>query len=89
MSTTTEKPRRNQAEAEALGERIRGLRAQANIPSTAELARRAGIDMQLVWRYEHGKVLPGLTHAVKLAAALGVTVDLLACGDSEADREVA
>jgi DNA-binding XRE family transcriptional regulator len=39
------------------------------------LAERCGLEQPHVSRYESGRVEPGLIHAGKLAAALGVTLD--------------
>ena len=40
-----------------------------------ELAKRSGVDLNSIARYETGSVTPGLDKAVALANALGVTLD--------------
>jgi transcriptional regulator with XRE-family HTH domain len=63
--------------AVAVGERIKSARVSLGITG-AELARRAGIGVHVLWRYEHGQMLPGLENLVALARELGVSVDDLA-----------
>lgn len=43
--------------------------------SQSELARRAGVAGQLVWRYEHGRAEPSLSLLAKVAEVLSVTID--------------
>jgi transcriptional regulator with XRE-family HTH domain len=52
----------------------------------AELGRRTGITDASISRYVSGKEQPTLTNAVKIADALGVSLDLLAGRDPERYR---
>jgi transcriptional regulator with XRE-family HTH domain len=62
---------------EAFAARLRGLRSGAQL-TQLELAERAGLHQQSVWSYEVGRRVPGLYEAVRLAGALGVSLDRLA-----------
>jgi transcriptional regulator with XRE-family HTH domain len=62
---------------EPLGGIIRTRREELNL-SQAELARAAGVHVRQIRRYESGEQQPVLAVAVKMAAALGVTLDELA-----------
>jgi DNA-binding XRE family transcriptional regulator len=62
---------------EPLGGIIRTRREELNL-SQAELARAAGVHVRQIRRYESGEQQPVLAVAVKMAAALGVTLDQLA-----------
>ena len=59
------------------GEIIRRLRQDLGL-SQAELARTAGVHLRQIRRYEAGEQQPVLPVAVRLADALGVTVNQLA-----------
>jgi transcriptional regulator with XRE-family HTH domain len=62
---------------EPLGGIIKTHREERNL-SQAELAQAAGVHVRQIRRYESGEQQPVLAVAVKLAAALGVTLDELA-----------
>jgi DNA-binding XRE family transcriptional regulator len=62
---------------EPLGGIIKTRREELNL-SQAELARAAGVHVRQIRRYESGEQQPVLAAAVKMAAALGVTLDELA-----------
>ena len=62
---------------EPLGGIIRTQREELNL-SQAELARAAGVHVRQIRRYESGEQQPVLAVAVKMATALGVTLDELA-----------
>ncbi|MBT9586072.1 helix-turn-helix transcriptional regulator [bacterium] len=55
--------------------------------SQAELARRVGTSRQQVYDWERQRSRPGLEHLVKLAAALGCTVDNLIGAQTAAQAE--
>lgn len=57
-----------------LGAAIRSHRETLGL-SQAEVARRAGVTGQLVWRYEHGRVEPSVSLLARVAEALGTTID--------------
>lgn len=55
---------------------------QGRALTRAELARAAGLDTRMVWRYENGGVAPSLFAFRELALALGVSADgLLGLGE--------
>jgi transcriptional regulator with XRE-family HTH domain len=62
---------------EPLGGIVKTRREELNL-SQAELARAAGVHVRQIRRYESGEQQPVLAVAVKMAAALGVTLDELA-----------
>jgi DNA-binding XRE family transcriptional regulator len=61
---------------QAMGARVRGLRAAAGL-SQGELAARAGVSRQAVGALEAGRHLPRVDAALALALALGTTVEAL------------
>jgi DNA-binding XRE family transcriptional regulator len=68
------------------------LRERAMLTRT-ELADRVGVGYQRVWAWETGRAQPQLRHALRLAAALGVTQDeivgMLRPSHAETGRAVA
>lgn len=48
--------------------------------SQGQLAQKAGIDLQKISKYERGVSSPPITTLVKIAAALGVSLDYLVTG---------
>jgi transcriptional regulator with XRE-family HTH domain len=62
---------------EQLGEIIKRRRQELDL-SQSELASAAGVHLRQIRRYESGEQQPVLAVAVRLAAALGVTVNELA-----------
>ena len=60
-----------------LGRRIRSRAAELGLTQT-ELARRAGVHVRQIRRYERGEQQPVLHVAVKLAQALDLSLDELA-----------
>ncbi|MEU4229452.1 helix-turn-helix domain-containing protein [Nonomuraea sp. NPDC026600] len=61
----------------AVGARIRAARERAGL-SEAEASAAAGLDEARLWRLEEGRMYPTLPALVRLAPALGVTIDELA-----------
>jgi transcriptional regulator with XRE-family HTH domain len=64
------------------GEALRRLRQQAGL-SQAGLAAAAGVHLRQINRYESGEQQPALDVGMRLAAALGVSLDELAGGSSD------
>lgn len=65
--------------AKLLGRRIRRRRQYLDLSQEA-LAERAGIHRTQITHFEHGERMPLTSTLVKLAAALGVSVDQLLVG---------
>lgn len=59
--------------AQALGRRLRYLRAQTGL-TQLELGRRASMDRTYISRLERGRILPRFIVMVRLAESLGVSV---------------
>ena len=66
----------------ALAENIRHLREKQGM-SMEELAGSAEITRQQIEKYEHGKSVPGLYTALKIAKKLNTTCEELAYGKAE------
>jgi len=66
----------------ALAENIRHLREKQGM-SMEELAGSAEITRQQIEKYEHGKSVPGLYTALKIAKKLNTTCEELAYGKTE------
>jgi transcriptional regulator with XRE-family HTH domain len=66
--------------AMALGERIKELRKEHGW-SQAELGERVSTDSQRISRYENGRITPSVDALVRLADALGVSIDYLVRDD--------
>jgi DNA-binding XRE family transcriptional regulator len=62
---------------ERFAECLRMYRAKADV-TQAELAKSVGVDAQSVINWEKGVYMPSLRTTVKLADALGVSIDQLA-----------
>ena len=62
--------------AERLANRLKERRAEVGL-TQAELAERVGVTRKTVNTVEHGVFTPSTTLAIKLAAALGLTVEQL------------
>ena len=60
-----------------MGERLQRLRLAANL-SQAELARRAKVPIGTLRNWEQDRRVPLLDTAVRVAQALGVSLDVLA-----------
>jgi transcriptional regulator with XRE-family HTH domain len=60
----------------AMGARLKDLRLRAGLTQEA-LARRADVGNDAVRNWERGRRTPGLDMAVKLADALGISLDEL------------
>src|SRR4051812_498736 len=60
-----------------LGDKLKELRDRAGLTQTA-LAEKSGLSLGVIHDYEQGKREPALRSAVKLAGALGVSVEVLA-----------
>jgi transcriptional regulator with XRE-family HTH domain len=71
----------------SFGEHLRKLREGVGL-SRAELARKAAVPASTLRDWEAGRGFPGLPVLVRLAAALGVTVEQIAEGvEDPADAE--
>lgn len=70
-------PRNGRAWDVEMQEIIKRRRSELGL-SQAELARMAGVDTRQIRRYEAGETHPNLPVAVKIAKALGITIDELA-----------
>ncbi len=69
-------------------ERLVLLRKERKI-SQGELAKRVGIHTNILGRYERGETTPNIDMAVKLADALGVSLDyLIGKTDIELDKSI-
>jgi transcriptional regulator with XRE-family HTH domain len=64
-------------EKKAMGERLQKLREEAGM-SQSQLARAAGLPLTTLRNWEQGRRVPLLDNALRVAKALGVTVDHLA-----------
>jgi transcriptional regulator with XRE-family HTH domain len=73
--------------AMSFGGRLKALRQGAGL-SRAALARRAGVPAGTLRHWEGGRGFPGLAACLRLAKALGVSVERLAQGvEDPADEE--
>lgn len=68
-----------------VGERVRALREEKGW-SKVELARRAHLNSQTIFRIEHGLIQAGWESRKKLSKAFGISIAALAAEDS-ADEE--
>jgi transcriptional regulator with XRE-family HTH domain len=59
-----------------MGERFKRLREEARM-TQVEAAQRSGIPLRTLCNWEQGQRVPRLDHAMKLARALGVSMDEL------------
>ena len=72
--------------AQAFGQRVARMRERRRL-STQELAEKAGMSYQSVWRIERGQHKePGAFTAANLAHALGCTTDYLLGMQEEEER---
>jgi transcriptional regulator with XRE-family HTH domain len=62
---------------ESMGARFQRLREEARM-TQAELAERAGIPVGTLRNWEQGIRVPRFDHAIRVAQALGVSLDVLA-----------
>ena len=67
------------AQRKAVGRRIREARLACNLSQT-DLAARASLQGQTIYRYEAGRLTPSLAALVALADACGVSTDWIAKG---------
>jgi transcriptional regulator with XRE-family HTH domain len=65
----------------SLGPMLREARLRAGL-KRADLARRAGIDPGYLMRIENGKHDPPFSTVVRLAAAVGLSLDRITSGDA-------
>jgi transcriptional regulator with XRE-family HTH domain len=70
---------------EGMGKRFHRLREQARL-TQAELAERAGIPIGSLRNWEQGLRLPRFDHAIRVAEALAVSLDVLAGRVEKADE---
>lgn len=71
----------------AIGERILKLREAVGL-TQEQLAERADVRAQAIWRYEHGWNKPGAETVLKLADALGTTTRFIMLGTSAATPDL-
>ena len=69
----------------AFGERLAGARREAGL-TQRELAARAGVTLNSIWRYETGRRPEDYDVLARLAEAVGVPVDVLLRGGSASAR---
>ncbi|HEY8530883.1 MAG TPA: helix-turn-helix transcriptional regulator [Limnochorda sp.] len=69
-----------------LGQRLQALRVQRGL-TQVQLAQRAGVSQTVIARLEAGKRSGRLETWVRLAAALGVTLDELVGGEAQTPSE--
>jgi transcriptional regulator with XRE-family HTH domain len=69
----------------AFGERLAGARREAGL-TQRELASRAGVTLNSIWRYETGRRPEDYDVLARLAEAVGVAVDFLLRGGSASSR---
>lgn len=72
----------------AFGERLAASRRQAGL-TQRELAERAGVTLNSIWRYEMGRRPDDYDVLARLAESVGVTVDFLLRGGGATARAVA
>ncbi|MFL5340225.1 MAG: helix-turn-helix domain-containing protein [Gemmataceae bacterium] len=59
------------------GDKLKALRQTAGLTQT-DLAAKSGVSLGVIHDYEQGKKEPTLRSAVRLAAALGLSIEVLA-----------
>ncbi len=64
----------------AFSEKLKQLRKEKGL-SQLELAERAGLNINLISKYETNRLAPALENLKKLARALEITIDYLAFDD--------
>jgi putative transcriptional regulator len=69
-----------------MGSRLKRLRTEAGLTQAA-LAERAGVPLQTLRNWEHGRREPLLSTAARLARGLGVSLDRLVDNDGDAAAE--
>lgn len=70
---------------ETIGERMKAARERLGL-SQEEVARRAGLTLQSVYRYESGKVEPKISNVTSIATALECDPAWLTFGEHGEDR---
>jgi HTH-type transcriptional regulator, cell division transcriptional repressor len=70
----------------SFGDHLRALREAAGL-SRAELARKAGVPISTLRNWEASRGFPGLPACLRLAEALGVSVERLAEGADDPAEE--
>jgi transcriptional regulator with XRE-family HTH domain len=71
--------------AAKIGQRIRQLRTETEFPFDA-FVEETGLGRGYVSELERGLVVPGVGTLARVAAALGVTIADLVCGDTDRER---
>lgn len=66
-------------ERKSVGTKLRKARNQAGM-TCREMGAMAGVNGSTIFAYECGRVMPSLTVAVRLANALGISIDELTEG---------
>lgn len=66
----------------ALSENLRTARESKGY-SLEDVASRANVERQTIWKYEHEIMIPNAVVAVNIAEALGTTVEKLVKGKAE------
>jgi transcriptional regulator with XRE-family HTH domain len=64
-------------EMSAMGKRFQQIREEVGL-SQPELAAAAGVPVDTLRNWEHGRRVPSLVNAVRVATALGISLDRLA-----------
>ena len=65
-----------------LGEKVKRLRKEKDWPQ-AKLGKKIGADAHRICNYEKGNVTPSAEALMKIAGALGITVDYLLTDDTD------
>lgn len=80
LSISVSTPHGLTSQLEHFGRRLADARSSAGISAT-ELARAVGCRPSAVWGIEHGRSLPSLPLACRIADALGTNLDQLIRGE--------
>lgn len=67
----------------AIGLRLRSARAALGHTAVAVAKRAGDMSPHLLWKYESGRVTPGIESVRDLAKALGVSMEWLVSGEGE------
>src|SRR5712692_7077924 len=86
--STNTRPAARRPPDPAFGERLAAARRQAGL-TQGELAERAGVTLNSVWRYETGRRPEDYDVLARLAEAVGASVDFLLRGGGPSSQGVA
>lgn len=87
MESTTTLVKILTMQGETIGERVHWIRKQKNW-SMHQLAERIGTTHSYISQLEHGQIRPGIDAVIRLAEALGVSIDYLAGRADDLNRNV-